>query len=120
MRAARRTINSARFPQIRWSHKATDGDHLFGAVGGGRDGIGGTLRPERAIAGLRGTYKISIPSRSGFAHRVIWFKPDLVRGVDLVIMRGNSSAASTLATMFQSEQHDGVGAHMGSRELFRP
>ena len=88
--------------------KASDGV-LFGAVGGTKwDAVEPALRPERAILGLRkglGLYANLRPVKVADAlieHSPL--KPDLVRGVDLVIVReligAFTSARSARASMW--------------------
>ncbi|MFC2767933.1 MAG: 3-isopropylmalate dehydrogenase [Mitsuokella sp.] len=93
------------------SCKASDGV-LFGAVGGGKwDSVEPALRPERAILGLRkglGLYANLRPvkvadSLTGYSP----LKPDLVRGVDLVIVR-ELIGGIYFGDKCESEQHDGV------------
>lgn len=93
------------------SCKASDGV-LFGAVGGDKwDNVDPALRPEKAILGLRknlGLYANLRPVK--VADALVEYsplKPELVKGVDLVIVR-ELIGGIYFGEKCESEQHNGI------------
>lgn len=85
---------------------------LFGAVGGDKwDNVDPALRPEKAILGLRKNLDLYANLRPvKVADALVDYsplKPELVRGVDLVIVR-ELVGGIYFGEKCESEQHDGV------------